>query len=195
MRGRNDSIPGYHRVLDSVAISVGREANLFERVTPQPYARVVPGAFKAQDSSQVVPLLLDTRLDFNRLLIFTPDQAVTPAPIREMPPPSPARATVTAWQPGQIAIALDPAPPAPSYVLVAENWYPDWHATVDGTPAAVLRGNYALLTVPVPAGAKRVELAFRSHAYETGRLISLLSLGVLFALVLAPVAIHRKRNG
>ncbi len=195
VRGRNDSIPGYHRVLDSVPISVGREANLFERVTPQPYARVVPGAFKAQDSSQVVPLLLDTRLDFNRLLIFTPDQAVTPAPIREMPPPSPARATVTAWQPGQIAIALDPAPPAPSYVLVAENWYPDWHATVDGTPAAVLRGNYALLTVPVPAGAKRVELAFRSHAYETGRLISLLSLGVLFALVLAPAAIHRKRNG
>jgi len=195
VRGRNDSIPGYQRILDSVAIASGGRANLFERVTPQPYARVVPGAFKAQDSSQVVPLLLDTRLDFNRLLIFTPDQAVSPAPIRQMPPPSPARATVTAWQPGQMAIALEPAPPAPSYVLVAENWYPDWHATVDGTPAAVLRGNYALLTVPVPAGAKRVELTFRSHAYETGRLISLLSLGVLIAVALAPAAIRRKRNG
>jgi membrane protein YfhO len=128
-------------------------------------------------------------------LIFTPDQQVTPAPIREMPPPSPARATVAAWQPGQMAIALDPVPPAPSYVLVAENWYPDWHATVDGAPAPVLRGNYALLTVPVPAGAKRVELTFRSHAYETGRLISLLSLVALLALALAPVAVRRKRNG
>ena len=168
---------------------------MFERITPQPYARIVAGAFKAQDSSQVIPLLLDTRVDFNRLVIFTPDQPVTPAPIREMPPPSPARATVTAWQPGQMTIALNPAPPAPSYVLVAENWYPDWQATVDGAPAVALRGNYSLLTVPVPAGAKRVELAFRSHAYETGRLISLLSLGVLFALALAPAAIRRKRNG
>jgi len=194
-RGPKDSIPGYKRILDSVPISVGGEATVFERITPQPYARIVAGAFKAQDSSQVIPLLLDTRVDFNRLVIFTPDQPVTPAPIREMPPPSPARATVTAWQPGQMTIALNPAPPAPSYVLVAENWYPDWQATVDGAPAVALRGNYSLLTVPVPAGAKRVELAFRSHAYETGRLISLLSLGVLFALALAPAAIRRKRNG
>ena len=194
-RGPKDSIPGYKRILDSVPISVGGEATVFERITPQPYARIVAGAFKAQDSSQVIPLLLDTRVDFNRLVIFTPDQPVTPAPIREMPPPSPARATVTAWQPGQMTIALNPVPPAPSYVLVAENWYPDWQATVDGAPAVALRGNYSLLTVPVPAGAKRVELAFRSHAYETGRLISLLSLGVLFALALAPAAIRRKRNG
>src|SRR2546430_9698946 len=72
-----------------------------------------------------------------------------------MPPPSPARATVTAWEPGRMTIALDPAPPQPSYVLVAENWYPDWRATVDGASARVIRGDYALITVPVPAGADR----------------------------------------
>jgi hypothetical protein len=128
------------------------------------------------------------------LLIFTPDQAVTPAPIREMPPPSPARATVTAWQPGQMTIALDPAPPAPSYVLVAENWYPDWHATVDGSSAQVLRGDYALLTVPVPAGARQVELSFRSRDFETGKTISLASLALLLALALVPAALRRRRH-
>ncbi len=194
VRGRNDSIPGYKRILDSVPTASGGRANLFERVTPQKYARVVSGAIKAQDSSQVVPLLRDTRLDFDRLLIFTPDQRVTPAALRAMPPPSPAQATVTAWQPGQMTIALDPAPPAPSYVLVSENWYPDWGATVDGAPAQVLRGNNTFLTVPVPAGAKHVELVFRSPAYQKGKLLSILSLVVLAGLFPAPMALRRRRN-
>src|SRR5439155_263987 len=101
------------------------------------------GAYKAPDSAVVVPTLVDPRIDYSRVVLFTPDQPVTPAPIREMPPPSPARATVTAWEPGRMTIALDPAPPQPSYVLVAENWYPDWRATVDGASARVIRGDCA----------------------------------------------------
>ena len=191
--GRNvDSIPGYKRVLDSAVTSAGTRVTLFERTQPQPYARVVPGAYKAPDSAVVVPTLVDPRIDYSRVVLFTPDQPVTPAPIREMPPPSPARATVTAWEPGRMTIALDPAPPQPSYVLVAENWYPDWRATVDGASARVIRGDYALITVPVPAGAKRVELTFRSPAYQTGKMISLASLLLLAAIALAPLAWKRR---
>ena len=91
-----------------------------------------------------------------------------------------------------MTIALDPAPPQPSYVLVAENWYPDWRATVDGASARVIRGDYALITVPVPAGAKRVELTFRSPAYQTGKIISLASLLLLAAIALAPLAWKRR---
>jgi membrane protein YfhO len=189
-----DSIPGYKRVLDSVPTSAGGRANLFERTDPAPYARVVPGAFKAQDSSQVIPLLLDPRIDYSRVVLFTPDQPVTPLPIREMPPASPSRATVTEWQPGRMAVALDPVPIQQSYVLVSENWYPDWQATVDGAPAPVLRGDYTFLTVPVPPGAKRIELAFRSRRYETGRTISLVSLVLLAAVGVGPLAMRLRRN-
>ena len=94
-----------------------------------------------------------------------------------------------------MTIALDPAPPQPSYVLVSENWYPDWHATVDGAAAPVLRGDYALITVPVPAGAKQVALSFRSPDYETGKAISLMSLALLAAIALLPVALRRRRDG
>src|SRR3989442_2414407 len=105
-----DSIPGFRRVLDLVVTAAGTRANLFERIEPPPYARVIPGAFKAPDSSVVIPTLVDPRIDYGRVVLFTPDQPVTPAPIREMPPPSPARATVTAWEPGRMTIALDPPP-------------------------------------------------------------------------------------
>jgi len=189
-----DSIPGFRRVLDSVVTAEGSRANLFERIDPPPYARVVPGAFKASDSSVVVPTLVDPRIDYSRVVLFTPDQPVNPTPIREMPPPSPARATLTAWEPGRMTIALDPPPPQPSYVLVSENWYPDWGATVDGAAAPVLRGDYALITVPVPAGAKRVELSFRSPAYQTGKTISLASLALLAVIALAPIGLKRRRD-
>jgi uncharacterized membrane protein YfhO len=111
-----------------------------------------------------------------------------------MPPPSQSRATVTAWQPGRMTVTLDPAPPQESYLLISENWYPDWHAAVDGASVQVLRGDYTLITVPVPAGAKRVELTFRSPDYETGRAISLGSLVILAGVAVAPFAARRRRN-
>jgi uncharacterized membrane protein YfhO len=94
-----------------------------------------------------------------------------------------------------MSIALDPAPPAAAYLLVAENWYPDWVGTVDGRPAPVLRGDYSLLTVPVPAGARTVELSFRSKLYELGRTITLGSLAILVIALVASLATRRMRHG
>ena len=188
-----DSIPGFRRVLAAVRVAGGASANLFERETPAPYARVVPGAIKG-DSSIIVPTLMDPRLDYSRVVLFTTDQPVVPAPLKELPPPSPAKATVTSWQPGRMTVALDPAPPAPSYLLIAENWYPDWRAQADGRPAPVVRGDYSLLVVPIAAGTRAVELSFRSSAYERGRFITLLSLLVLVVSAGAAVAAVRARR-
>ena len=195
--GRVDSIPGFRRVLDTVAILNGDagRARLFERLAPTPYARVVAGAIKT-DSATIIPTLIDPRMDFSRIVLFTNDQSVTPEPLKEMPAPSLSRATVTAWQPGRMTVTLDPAPPHASYLLVAENWYPDWQATVDGGPAQVLRGDYSLLTVALPAGAKVVELAFRSKLYELGRTLTLASLGALLIALLATLVLPRRaRHG
>ena len=190
-----ESIPGFHRVLDSVTTFDGTRVNLFERTAPAPYARVVAGAIKT-DSATIIPTLVDPRMDFSRIVLFTNDQPVTPEPLKQMPPPSPSRAAVTAWQPGRMTVTLDPVPPQPSYLLIAENWYPDWQATADGRPAQVLRGDYSLITVALPAGAKLVELAFRSKLYETGRTLSLGCLAALLVALLAAVILPRRaRHG
>ena len=58
-----------------------------------------------------------------------------------------------------------------------------------GTVAA---GDYTLITVALPAGAKVVELAFRSKLYETGRTLSVGSLGVLLIALFAAVILPRR---
>jgi hypothetical protein len=186
-----DSIPGFRRVLDSVPTFDGGRANLFERLAPPPYARVVVGAIKT-DSATIIPTLVDPRMDFSRIVLFTNDQPVTPESLKEMPAPSPSRAAVTAWQPGRMTVTLDPAPPRPSYLLIAENWYPDWQASADGRPAQVLRGDYSLLTVALPAGAKVVEVTFRSKLYELGRTLTIASLTALLITLLAAVVLPRR---
>jgi uncharacterized membrane protein YfhO len=74
----------------------------------------------------------------------------------------------------------------PLYLVVAENWYKDWEATVDGKPAPVLRAQHTLLSVEVPPGTREVAFGFRSRAYERGRLVSFASLLGVLALLLAP---------
>lgn len=189
-----DSIPGFRRVLDTVPILNGDDgrARLFERIAPAPYARVVPGAVKA-DSAAIIPTLVDPRMDYSRIVLFSTDQPVAPEPLKQMPPPSPARAVVTAWEPGRMTVTIDPPPPQASYLLIAENWYPDWRATVDGQPSPVLRGDYTFITVAVPAAAKVVQLTFRSELYERGKVITIASLGALLLSLFATAARQTRR--
>jgi hypothetical protein len=192
--GDTTPVPGYHRVLGPVTTATNRTAYLYEADTVPPYARVVPAAVKG-DTGQIIPTLIDPRLDFGRLVLFDRNEPVNPLPVVEMPAPSPSRALVTQWTPGRIAITLDPPPPASSYVLIAENWYPDWRATVDGQSAQVLRGDHTFLTVPVAAGSKRVDLVFSSRDYARGRMVTWISLLLLAGWAGAGLASRRARRG
>jgi hypothetical protein len=185
-----DSVPGFTRVLRDAATPTGA-ANLFERSAPAPYARVVPAAANL-DSTELVATLVDPRMAFDRVVLLDARDSVPAPPLAGLPLASPARATVTHWQPGRMSIALDPAPPVASYVLVAENWYPDWRATVDGAPARVLRGDWTLITVPVPAGARAIELTFSSRAFRSGKLITWVSLILVLGAVVGPAAWRRR---
>ncbi len=189
------TLPGYRRVLGPVETGAGGRAYLYEADTPAPYARVVPEAMKIEEE-QIPPTLADPRLPgFDRVVFLPQDAPGDPLSLAEWPPPSPARASFVSWRPGAMTIELDPAPPAASYVLVSENWYVDWRARVDGAPAQVLRGNYSLITVPVPAGARRVELTYHSATYNRGKAISLVALAAVLAIFLLPLVQRRRGRG
>ena len=162
-----DSIPGYRKTVAAAATTAGVQANLFERIDPFPYARVVSAAVKLPDD-QAIKSLTAGRQFQDQVVLLNPSSTLATDSLAALPPPSATRATVTHWEPGRMQIPLDPAPAAPSYLVVGENYYPDWQATVDGTPGRVDRGDVALITVPVSAGARSVELTFRSADYERG---------------------------
>jgi hypothetical protein len=190
-------IPGYRVIMDSTPASTGALARLYEQERPSPYVRVVPEAAKVPDTLTVQTLLSPGSPGFDRVVLLPPDAPVDPPPLTAAPAVSQTKGQVTAWRPGAMTIALDPPPAQPSYVLVAENWYPDWLATVDGSPAAVVRGNHTLITVPVPPGARTVELEFRSASYARGKLLSLVAVVVILVALVVPLTPvgRRRRSG
>jgi hypothetical protein len=185
------TIRGYHVALGPATTTQGQTAYLLEADSIPPYARVVPAAAKVPDE-QIVPTLLDPRLDPSRLLLLAPDAPVSVLPLDSMPERSAVRATVTSWQPGSMHIRLDPAPDRDAYLLVSENWYPEWGATVDGKPAQLLRGDYAFITVPVPRGSREVQLDYQRGQYRTGVAMTLASLGGIALWLLLPLVLRRR---
>ena len=71
--------------------------------------------------------------------------------------------------------------PAPALLILSEPYYPGWQAVVNNQPAPLLRADYILRAVPVPAGEHIVELTFCPLSFTIGAVISALTIILLGA--------------
>jgi hypothetical protein len=185
-------LPGYHKVLGPIEladpVAVAPQGVLFERDSAIRWVRVVPAAVKLHDD-QIPATIANPGFPVNDYVLFSDTSSVTDAitPTKGMPPPvpSPVKASLAAWSPGAMTITLDQADTKPTWLLVSENWYPDWHAKIDGKPAPVLRGDGAMITVELPPGARQVTLNYDIAAYHRGTWVTLIALVVSALLLLA----------
>ncbi len=70
---------------------------------------------------------------------------------------------------------------APSLVVVAQTYYHDWRAEIDGQPVPLLRANVAFQAVQVPAGTHKMHLFYHDRAFEIGAAVSIAAwFGCLF---------------
>jgi hypothetical protein len=154
---------------------------LYRVVEPRPYAWLVPEAVKVPDD-QVLPTLLDQRFDPRRLLLVPRDAPVGREALDALPAAIDVPVTIREPQAGVLEAALGQPAPRDAYLYVAENWYPDWTATVDGRAAPVVRAQHSMMAVQVPAGARNVRLTFTAPSYTVGKGISLATLALVLAL-------------
>jgi len=185
-------VPGFTRVLGPVQTASGQFGVLYQRDDPQPYVRVLPAAAKVPDN-QVVTTVIDPRFPYDQVALYSDTASVEVPQLDALPDPTDVTAELADWAPGKMSIDVEGEDERQTYLLVAETWFPDWHATVDGVPAEVLRGQGALLSVVLPPGAERVQLTFSSASYRKGILVSFLALALALALIVFP-SIKRRRT-
>jgi len=91
---------------------------------------------------------------------------------------------------------LASSPPAGSALIVSENYFTGWSASVDGKAALTDRVQYNLIGVQLPANAKQVTLRFDDAAYERGKTITLIALALSLVLVAVGFAgpMHRPQQ-
>jgi Bacterial membrane protein YfhO len=88
---------------------------------------------------------------------------------------------------GTQSVEIEVDAPAPSLVVVAQTFYHDWHASVDGQSVPLLRANDAFQAIEVDQGKHHVSLFYKDHAFEMGLVLSSIGwLGCLFGSLCLP---------
>jgi hypothetical protein len=106
-------------------------------------------------------LLLDQKLLADDQAIPSPEQL-------------PNSARILSRTPNSMAVSTESAQAA--MLVMSEIAFPGWRARIDGNEAGIVRVNYLLRGVPLPAGQHTVELVYRPRTLFAGAAISLLSL-------------------
>ncbi len=185
--------PGAEWVIGPVKDAAGTDVYLYRLPGENPYSWVAPAVVKAEDAS-VKETLMHPSFDVRAAALFASDAPVEgPASLQTLPIPLTIKSTVTHYEPGKVSISLSDPVPAGSALLVSENYYPGWRATVDGKPAAVGRADFVLTGVQLPQGARKIELWFDNDTYQRGKIITLIAILGSAVLMLVGAAQERKR--
>lgn len=80
---------------------------------------------------------------------------------------------VTSYEPNRLSLRTRAS--GDSLLVLSENDYPGWRAYVDGAATSIIRVNYALRGVAVPAGDHQITLVYRPWSVMVGMLISILT--------------------
>lgn len=79
----------------------------------------------------------------------------------------------------------------PCVLVVSEQYYPWWRASVDDASVAVSRVNYAMMGVPIPAGVHKVRLSLRPASIWVGAALSVASVIAWMWLIILPTFVRR----
>ena len=88
---------------------------------------------------------------------------------------------IVAYEPDRVVVEVEAA--APAFLILSDLYYPGWHAAVDGQRAPLLKANYLMRAVPVPAGRHVVEFTYAPFSFRAGVAASLFACAVMGTLV------------
>jgi hypothetical protein len=173
----NPDAPHFTRILDGgpSSASVFLNSEALPRVWLAHSAEVVP------ERADLLSRLADPSLPFSTTVLLT-----QPLPSAQPLPVSPFSAqgdtvTITNYAPETVEITTHST--APGMLVLADQYFPGWGATVDDAPAEIVQVDQALRGVYLPAGDHRVRFAYAPPAFLAGAAISATALFVTGGLL------------
>lgn len=137
-----------------------------------------------------MPMLANSNFDGRKIVFLEPEDA----PLVTVTNAAAARVVDSKFALRSVEIEVDS--PAPAVVVVAQTFYHDWHASVDGRHVPLLRANYAFQAVQVPQGRHKIELRYIDRAFQIGAGLAIVAwIGSLTAFVLLRNTGGRRTHG
>ena len=71
--------------------------------------------------------------------------------------------------------------------VFSEIYYPGWEATIDGQQKEILRANYILRALEIPAGNHTIEFTFKPRPYIVGNKVTSISSWLVIIVLLGSI--------
>jgi hypothetical protein len=156
--------------------------------TGLPRARLVFSYRVITDESAIMPLVHEEEFDHvNSVVLEEQPEGIPPGQQRTGNP----SARIASYDCNRIV--TETTAEQPSLLVLSEVYYPAWKATIDGKPAKVLRADYALRAIAVPAGSHRVVCYYDDADFNRGLLITLVTLAGMTAFSIC-LALKKKHT-
>ena len=186
-------IPGATVLVRGTKNAAGTPVSLFKLPGDHSLAWVAPAIMKFPDPA-VLEAVKSANFPTRSIALFDTSSKVAAVQVTTPPAPLAITTNVTTYDAGHIALTLSAPAPTGSALVVSENYYPGWHVTIDGKPGNVERADYVLMGIPLPEGAKSVELTFDSDSYKTGKTVTYVAI-LLSLLAALGGAVTGRRTG
>ncbi len=163
------NVPGWEEAFTGSRAVVYRNGNALPRAYLAGNIEVVP-------DSNAVDTLLAEDFDAQRTVLLP--EPLPPGVSAEPDPEGSVEWVTREMDASTLRVTTD----RPALLVVSENYYPAWRATVDGQPAGILRANYTFRAVPVPAGEHEVRFDYDTSSLKEPVLASVAILVLLLGV-------------
>jgi hypothetical protein len=154
-----------------------------DSVLPRAY---IVADYRITEGNKVLDILKSPGFDPRTEVVLEDDPGLPHAPAK-LPM---TEANIVSYEANRVVCQTDG--PVSGFLVLADNWHPDWRAFVDGKPVKLYRANYLFRSVYVPVGRHEVVFAFVSQSFNTGKIITILSLIAALALIVLPAVIKKR---
>ncbi len=151
----------------------GYQHTVYQNDSVLPRACIIP---------DYVVLPPDQIIDFMKSPLFNPREFVILEDSVTYPHPDKKFAAVEPfikkYSPNQIIV--ETSSPYPGFLLLIDNWHPDWRVYIDKKEEKLLRANYTFRAVHIPEGRHNVVFEYKSKPFFIGLIITITT---IFALL------------
>ncbi|MBT5872648.1 MAG: YfhO family protein [Candidatus Latescibacteria bacterium] len=148
-----------------VPIVESSQGNLYRNDAALPRAFMVDSLVVIKEKDLIFKTLKGPEFRPSRYVILEEKLDVNLGPVEG------ASVVISNYAPQRIDLNVDT--PGTGILVLSEIYYPaGWKATIDGDPTTILKSNYALRSVIVPAGQHSVSFVFEPTSFAVGHTLS-----------------------
>ena len=159
-----------------------REPNVYiYRVEGSARVRVVRAVRRMSNDKATAARLRETSFNPDREILLMDAPASLHPTVEEAgdgpPNASPGRAAIVRESARELVV--EASAPQDGFLLLADMFYPGWHAEVDGVPTPIYRANLSIRGIALPKGQHTVRFTYDPQSFFRGFWITLAALGAI----------------